>query len=291
MDIRAISAVILFLSVPAQSGAAALDTRTLDAWNDYIRQANSRMMERTRSHGQFLWIDEVPDRRLQVHSGQILVAPIGPNHPKRVPSGLIHDWIGAAFLPKVTLEDALAAVKDYSRYKEFYQPLIVDSEPLTREGAEYKFSIVIVNKTLFSRTALHSECRDSYFQIDARRWYSVGYSTSIQEIENYGQAAERELPPGEGSGYIWRLYTFSRFEERDGGVYVEREVIVLSRDIPGALRWLLGPIVEHLSSNSLSTSLLQTREAVLSNTELSQQCGATRDFPCHRPTAVASGQE
>jgi len=43
-----------------------------------------------------------------------------------------------------------------------------------------------------------------------------------------------QLPLNEGSGYIRRLYSFSRFEQRDEGVYVELEVIALSRDIRGA---------------------------------------------------------
>jgi len=43
-------------------------------------------------------------------------------------------------------------------------------------------------------------------------------------------------PEGEGTGLIWR-----RFEERDGGVYVEVEAIALSRDVPASLRWLVEP--------------------------------------------------
>ena len=224
-------------------------------------------MERIGAHEPFLWIDEVPDGRARVRSGEILVSPVGSSHPKHVPAGLIHDWIGAAFLPNATLNETLAVIRDYSRYKEFYQPLIVDSKPLGADGAAQKFSIVIVNKTLFSRTALRSECDDRYFQIDSRRWYSEGSSDVVREIENYGQATERELPADQGSGYIWRLYSFSRFEEADGGVYVEREVIALSRDIPLAVRWVAEPIVNRLSRGSLSTSLRQTRAAVGANGE------------------------
>jgi hypothetical protein len=36
----------------------------------------------------------------------------------------------------------------------------------------------------------------------------------------------------------------------------------LTRDIPLSLRWLVSPIVNHLSIDSLETSLHQTREAV-----------------------------
>ncbi len=279
----------LILSAATLAHAEALDGRTLDAWNDYIGQARSRMTARAQSHSQFLWVDETPDLRSQVRKGQILVAPVGPSHPRRIPSGLIHDWRGAAFLPDATLAETIQVVTEYSRYKEFYHPLIVESTPLGSDGGNYKFSLVIVNKGLFSQTALHSECHDAYFQLDNKRWYSVGYCDSIREIENYGTTVKQELPPNEGSGYIWRLASFSRFEERDGGVYAEREVIALSRDLPGGLRWFIEPIVNRLSRNSLSASLLQTRQAVLS-------CGAAarlRDtgqiVALHRAAALPSG--
>jgi hypothetical protein len=51
-------------------------------------------------------------------------------------------------------------------------------------------------------------------------------------------------------------------EERDGGVYIELEAMVLSRDIPAALRWVVDPIVRRVSRSSLETSLQQTADAV-----------------------------
>jgi len=50
--------------------------------------------------------------------------------------------------------------------------------------------------------------------------------------EGRRQANERELPPGTGDGYLWRLYSYWRYEERDGGTWVECEAISLTRDIP-----------------------------------------------------------
>ena len=86
----------------------------------------------------------------------------------------------------------------------------------------------------------------------------------MQEIRHYGRPDEQELPPNQGSGYIWRLYSLARFEERDGGVYIELEAIALSRDIPVGLRWMVDPIVRRVSRNTLLTSLQQMAEAVRS---------------------------
>jgi hypothetical protein len=45
-------------------------------------------------------------------------------------------------------------------------------------------------------------------------------------------------------------------------VFVEVEAIALSRDIPSSVRWMAVPAVNHLSTNSLKTTLQQTRQAV-----------------------------
>ncbi|MFL6417611.1 MAG: hypothetical protein ACJ74Y_18305, partial [Bryobacteraceae bacterium] len=80
---------------------------------------------------------------------------------------------------------------------------------------------------------------------------------------NFGTPDERQAPADTGRGLLWRLYSISRFEQRDGGVYVELEAIALSRDVPGALRWLVDPVVRRTSRSSLHVSLQKTEEAVL----------------------------
>ena len=60
--------------VPALS-AAELKPETLNAWEDYLQTANSHMKERLHRGAHFLWLDESPDRRQQVRSGEILAAP------------------------------------------------------------------------------------------------------------------------------------------------------------------------------------------------------------------------
>lgn len=58
------------------------------------------------------------------------------------------------------------------------------------------------------------------------------------------------------------MHTISRYEERDGGVYLEVEAIALTRDVPKSIRWMVNPVVHLLSINSLTTTLRQTRQAV-----------------------------
>jgi hypothetical protein len=254
----------LLVCVAAVSNAAELKEETLKLWDEYVRAADSHMQERLPAGKHFLWIDEAPDRRRQTRSGEILVSGVGPHNPRRVRSGLIHHWIGATFIPNTKLDDVFAVVRDYSRYKEFYKPAVIDSKPVSQAGAHDKFSMLLLNKAVLKRTALESDYESSYFQVDVKRWYSVASATRVQEIEDYGESGERKLPLNEGGGYIWRLHSISRFEERDGGVYVELEAIALSRDIPISFRWIVDPIVRRVSRDALSTSLRQTSNAVSS---------------------------
>jgi hypothetical protein len=263
---RKFAAGIVFtwcLGIPCLMSAAELKQETLKAWDEYIQETNARTQDRQRS-GSFLLVDESTERERQVRNGKVVVWPAAMQTPEPVPGGLIHDWIGAAFIPNATLDDVFTVVRDYDNYKVFYKPSVADSKSLGSVGEEDKFSMLLVNQQLVGKMALDTEYQSCYQQLATRRWYSAALTTRVQEIRNFGRSDEQELREGEGTGYIWRIYSLSRFEERDGGVYVEVEAIVLSRDIPAAARWFVNPIVRKVSKNALLISLRQTEEAVQS---------------------------
>ena len=52
-------------------------------------------------------------------------------------------------------------------------------------------------------------------------------------------------------------------EERDGGVYVQNEVVTLTRDIPTGLAWLIEPFITNIPKETLQFTLQSTRRAVL----------------------------
>jgi hypothetical protein len=244
-------AVGLLLLAGAQG--AELKQGTLDAWDRYLHAADARMEERTR--GQFLWADETQERLCRLRAGEVVVAQIGQK-PEAVPAGLIHHWIGAAFVAGARMDDVMAVVRDYEHYTEYYKPSVVDARTLSRRAEEDRFTVVVVDKAMFMKRALDSEYQSKFRQVDAMKWYSVAQTTRVQELSE-----TRHFPDGEGSGYIWRLATISRYQERDGGVYIETEAMALSRPIPMTLHWVVDPIVRRVSRASLETSLEQTREA------------------------------
>lgn len=262
---------LLGAGLPRLLSAIDLQPDTLKAWGDYVRNADSRMQSRLDRQRPFLWSDEAPDRNRRLRRGETLVVPVTGHGTQSVANGLIHDWIGATFIPNATIEDLLAVVHDYNRYKDVYKPVVADSKVLACTETDQLFSMVWQHKILFVDAAVEGRYQAHDFFVDGRRGYNIANTTLVQEIENYGQSGERRLPAGQGNGFIWRLHSIARYEERDGGVYLELEGIALTRDIPPSLRWLVNPVVNHLSINSLVTTLRQTRDAVSSRPRRPEQ--------------------
>jgi hypothetical protein len=261
--------------IPSFLRAVELQAGTVKAWEEYIRGSDSRIQTRADSARPFLWIDESPERRAQVQRGEIIVAPVVGHGTKSVQDGLIHDWIGAVFIPKATVEGLSRVFHDYNRYKDIYKPVVTDSRTLGCTDENQEFAMVWQRRVLFVYAAMEGQYLSRDIALDARRGYNVADTTRVQEIEDYGHANQRRLPPDTGRGFIWRLHSIARYEETDGGVYLELEVIALTRDIPASLAWLVNPVVNHLSMNSLTTTLRQTRQAVSrlpGNPELAAVC-------------------
>jgi hypothetical protein len=250
------------LLFPSHVYAANLKPETVAAWNDYVQSTNASLDNRLRPGGRFLWIDETPERAAKVRSGEIVVAPApGPN-PRKVEGGLIHHWIGAAFLPGTKVDDLIQVTRDYDHYPDFYKPSVIESKAIVRNAPDDVFSMVLMNKAFFLRTALDADYLATNVRLDNHRFYTIAKTTRVQEIEDYGQPGQHRIPEGEGGGYIWKLFNIVRFEQRDGGVYVEMETVALSRDIPAAVRLLADPVVRRVSRNSMHTAIEQTEEAV-----------------------------
>ena len=255
---------LLLMTVITSAHPAELKPETLQAWQAYVRSATARMRDHLQPQSHFLDIDTDQSVAKRVRNGEIVVLPANSQGMKKVPSGIIHDWTGSAFIPHANLDDVLSVLRDYDAYKEFYRPSVVDSRTLAR-GEEDRFSMVLMNKSMFLNTALDSEYKSSSVRLDDWRWYGISETTRMREIEHYGMPDQLALPQDEGRGLIWRLSSITRLEEREGGVYIELEVIALSRDIPGSLRWIVEPIVHRVSRNSLTMSLRETENAVHSS--------------------------
>ncbi len=250
---------MITLTLAASAFAADLAPNTLTAWQSYIQKVETRSRERIHS-GHFLWLDEDAGRAERLKNGEVEIAPFAEGGFTRVSGGLIHDWLGAIFLPNTRLDDVLTLLNDYNRYRDIYGPE-VHARFLSHVNGEDEFSMKIVNKVLFVNAGVDMLCRSQTVRLDERHAYSISRTIQVREIQDYGKANERELPPDSGDGFIWRLHSVSRLEQRDGGVYIETERLALTRDIPNSLRFMIAPVVRRLSHNSMAASLLKTRDA------------------------------
>jgi hypothetical protein len=247
---------------PAQvSGAITVELkpRTVQAFDAYMRAAEARLRDRER--GGSLWLDGSAGRKQALKEGKALAEPVAGKSEFEVPDGLIHDWVGAAFIPGATIDKVLALVQDYDNHKKIYKPEVVDSRLLSHNGEDYEIFLRLLKKKVLT-VVLNTTHDVHYSRPTPSRAYARSYTTRIAELQNAGEKDERELPPGKGHGFLWKLNSFWRYEERDGGVYVECEAISLTRDVPTGLGWLINPIIRNLPRDSLVNTLRATKEAI-----------------------------
>lgn len=251
----------------SSANAAELKEATLNAWDNYLKQEDRSIEKRAADGECFFWADEDPARYKEVRAGSLLVQPIGEHNPLHVPSGLIHHWLGVVFIPGATPEDVFSVTRDYGQYNDYYKPGVADAKLISSSPLKDVFTIRFVNNSVLSKTSLVGMYTTDFVRLSEKKWYSVSATTQMREIRDFGEGNEKQLSPDQGSGYIWRLHSSGRLEQRDGGTLVEIEAIALSRDVPRSLRWFVDPIVRRISRESLEKSLTETKDAVRAHLE------------------------
>ncbi|HXW62935.1 MAG TPA: hypothetical protein VEJ45_10060 [Candidatus Acidoferrales bacterium] len=256
-------------------GAADLDPRTVQQFDRYVQRVETAIGGQLGGHETFLWIDRLPvDRRAvaqnELRAGKVVIerldanAPDGssdPTQPVRVPDGFIHHWIGTVFIAGATLAETLAFEQDYDHHQEYFRPDVIESKILRRDGNNFTIRLRLSKKKVIT-TVLDTEQEVHYEILDQTHAWSRSRATRIQEVDNAGGADERLEPMGHDHGFLWRLNTYWRFEEKDGGTYVECQTISLTRDIPAGLGWLIGPYLTSVPRESLTFTLITTENAV-----------------------------
>ncbi len=256
--------VLVLFSGPSRLAAAELKPETVRAFDQYVQEAELRTNRDPEPDGAFLWIDSLPSANrtaayARLRNGEILVHSFAAGLD--VPGGMIHDWVGVVFIPGVTLDEVLAQMENYDAYAKIYNPEVIRSKLLERDGNHYQVSLWLHKKSLV--TVVLDLVEDvQYFRISPSRAYSRAHSIRIREVEDYGTPQEHAIPVGTGHGYLWRMYDYSRFLQGPGGVYLQFEVIALSRNIPWGLGWLIKPIVTRIPKEALTFTLSRSRAAI-----------------------------
>jgi hypothetical protein len=249
---------------------ADLKPETLEAFGRYVQVSEARIDKELKRPGAFLYIEGLPEpkrsealgivRKREVYMQQLHTRD-APGTPIEAPDGLIHDWIGAVFIPGATLRQVLDLVEDYDHHQDIYKPEVIRSRLIKHEGNDYRIYYRLRKKKVITVT-LNTDHDVQYFPVDSTHCYSRSVATRIAEVADADQPDEHEKPIGHDGGFLWRMNSYWRFEEKDQGVYVEVESISLTRDIPTGFGWLIKPFVTSIPRESLLMTLGSTRSAL-----------------------------
>ena len=248
--------------------AAELKPDTAAAFDRYVHAMEARMDEDT-GRDQFLVVDRLPDARRteayeQLKNGQVYIEAMSAregDRPIKAPSGLIHHWAGVIFIPKATFDEVEAVMRDYDCHEDIYKPQIRKSKLIERNGDESKVYFQFFNRSIVT-VILNADFDVRDTQFGSGRFQTVTRSTRIAEVENVDSPNEHERPVGNDHGYMWRLFSYWRIEEKDGGVYVQNESVSLTRTVPALLAFIVNPLVKSIPRSVLIHLLTDTRNAV-----------------------------
>ena len=262
--------IVCLIALPLASTAAELKQSTITAFDKYVAATEARIESELHPGGTFLYVDGLSTEALKrsydkLKNGEVLVERRETRALSLdLPDGMVHHWIGIIFIPGVTLTQVIPIMQDYDRRAELYKPDVTASHLISHQGSSYRFFLRLYQKR-FTTVVFNTEYVAQWGQVDPGRVYSHSISTRIAEVKDSAHPDGEEWPVGKGRGYLWRLNTYWRFEEKNSGVYMQCEALSLTRDIPLGLGWLLKPLLTKIPKESLNRALGQTRTVVLEN--------------------------
>ena len=268
--------VLLAQSSPTGDPAPAkLRAETVAAFDRYEHLTEERNEAELKRGTALLWMDslgeaERADAYATLKRGDVRVrqlTTLDNGKPIACPGGMIHHWVGAVFIPGAKLDDVLRVLKDYDHQSTIYSPDVERSKIESHDGDHFRVFLRFRRHKVIT-VVLDTEHDIHYFHDAPNRAHSRSSAVRIAEVENPSKSDEREKPPGDDGGFLWRMETWWRMEERDGGVYVESEAASLTRDIPTGLGWLVGPFVTSIPKETLVFTLEATRKAVLGKAKI-----------------------
>jgi len=242
---------------------------TLQAFQQYVALADTQNNQNLREEN-FLWIDDLPAKEKQdayagLKRGEIAMRRVPPEAAGAnagIPGGMIHDWKGIVFILGANLDQVLRVLQDYDHHATIYAPEVEKAKIEKRDGNHYVVFLRF-RRTKMLTVVLDTEHDVNYFRDSPTRAHSRSSAIRIAEVENPDSPNEREKRPGVDQGFLWKMETWWRLQEKDGGVYVQNHVVSLTRDLPSGLGWLIEPFITSIPKDSLEFTLGATRKAVL----------------------------
>lgn len=252
---------------PQFLGHPTLRAETVRAFDSYVATTDQNNTNSLTS-GSYLWVDDLPDSARReaydkLKRGEIIMQRVNrPAASVEIPGGMVHDWEGLVFIPGAKLQEVLAVLEDYDHQSTYFAPDVEKSRIEEHNGDHYRVFLRF-RRTNVITVVLNTEHDIDYFRDSSTRAHSRSSAIRISEVDNPGSKSEKEIPPGKDDGFLWRMETWWRMQEKDGGVYVQNEAVSLTRDIPSGLSWAIEPFVNAIPKESLEFTLGAIRRTVL----------------------------
>ncbi len=268
---RLAAALVCISLLSPQTFAAELKPKSIETFDRYIRLTEARIDAEIQKSDPFLWVDSLPEAaRTQAYErlrrGEVVIERLRTlDNGKRIEDddSIIHHWIGTVFVPGATPQQTIALAQQYERHAEIYKPDVMKSQILSRNGNDFRIFYRFYKHKAVVTTVHNTEHEVRYIPLDAHHLHTRTWTTRIAQVEDPDKPDGPEKPVGNDSGYMWRMNTYWRYLERDGGTYIQCESISLSRSIPAVIAWLIRPYVESIPRESVTFTLVTTRKALL----------------------------
>jgi putative flippase GtrA len=263
----AVTSIVLVAPVGASSNSdsPALQPTTLTAWQSYEKQVDERY-QRAAANAFFAgdafhassWRNEAAAGRTPMF--QLRSPMLGGAEPD-VPDGRIHHWVGAIFVPGVTVDEVVRYLVSHAGQESGSYDDVIASRLIARDGEHLRVFLKLRRTKVITAT-YNTEHNVEYRHLGGQRAMSRSIATRIAELADAGTPAEHEKPAGADSGYLWRLNAYWRYEQSNGGVLIECESVSLSRNIPTLLRPFISGVVEGVARDSLERTLVSLRRVL-----------------------------
>lgn len=254
-------AIVLLVAV-APVVDAGPGASTLAAWRDYEARVDARYKAASAAGGQFFALDgnsQGQGWREEVITGQPRVIKIDA---PSVDDGKIHHWVGAIFVPGVTVSALVDRLEQSAGHESEHYEDVLASHLIARDGDRVNVFMKLRRTNLITVT-YNTEHVVDYRRIATERASARSVATKIAELANAGTPQEHEKPSAEDNGFLWRLNAYWRYEAVPGGVLVECESVSLSRAVPTLLRPVANPIVDRIARESLTRTLVSLRSQMV----------------------------
>lgn len=254
----------------AEARAAVLTPATAAAWDRYYRWADEKAAQEIKDPQKFLVQDRLsPQQKNEVQrrlkAGQTYIdrvtGVVPPNEKFSVPDGEIHHWWGTVLVPRVKLPELMKFLQDYDHHGGKFAD-VIQSRLISKDGNHFTFFFKLSRSKAVVTANYNSIQEATYYPVDSRRVWSKSIATKIAELENPGTPQEKERPPGDDRGFLWRLVSWWRFQETDDGVIIEIESASLSTSIPWWVKWIPGvaSYIRSTPKESMESVLISIRQ-------------------------------